>query len=394
LRSGLKIYVSCLLVVGLMLSVFASPSAAAVKAVKDTTWTAWPSTIYYLARLSGPNEPYDDVTVNITAVDEYILYVNGEQIGSDDDWRTVESYVINISGKDIIVGVQVNNSSTGLGNGLMVDITAGADWLGTTTMKRRSAVVGGTRNIYPVMWYYYTGDIVDFLGDSWYTLNYDSKKGTTILDDTNITSKLGHAISGQMGDFNYLPDPHIEVITGFPGDVDVGTHEDGGIQLRRIDGENIALYKPAEEDKLTDGDSVLSFYGYNQDPLGTHRYVDLERIYRVNRMILYTGGGNPNDWERKSVRGYAVEISLDKFRWEEVGVIHEIGITNVGEGDFDYAIVDFPDEWARYVRFRITEPRIDFPNIGEIMVYGVGYTYEGEYESAWNDFGTPHTEEF
>ena len=49
----------------------------------ELTVDAWPSTVYYLALLSGPNAPYEDVMVNITAVDEYTLYVNGMEIGSE-----------------------------------------------------------------------------------------------------------------------------------------------------------------------------------------------------------------------------------------------------------------------------------------------------------------------
>ncbi len=394
MRSGIKIYVASLLAIGLMLCAFASPSFAAVMAVKDSTWTSWPHTIYYMAHLSGPNAPYDDIEVNITAVDEYTLYINGEEVGSDDDWTTVETYTVNVSAADVLVGIKVHNSGTGLGNGLMVDIKAGADWLGTTTLKRRSAVVGGTREIFPVRWYYYSGDITsaDWGGDTWYELGYNSGRRTTILDDTGIKAQLGQVMLGKMdmGQLSYLPDPHIEVVTGYVGNVDLGSAENGGIQLRQIEGENIAQGKPAQEDKLTDGDPTNTFFAYNQEPLGSWRYVDLERIYRVNRLVLYTGGTNPNEWERKSVRGYAVDISLDKFRWEEVNVIHEIGVTNADEGGYDYATVEFPDEWARYLRFRITEPRQEFPIIGDIMIYGVGYTYEGAYESNWEDFGLPN----
>jgi len=385
----MKIYVTGLLLIGLMLGAWVSPGNAAVQAVKDTTWTTWPQTIYYMAHLSGPDAPYDDVDIYITAVDEYILYVNGDLVGQDDDWETVEKYTVTISGEDILLGIQVNNSGTGLGNGLMVDIKAGSDWLGTTTLKRRSAVKDGTRKMYPCMWWYYTGDITktSWGGDKWYELNYNKSKHETFLNDTGIQAQLGQCILGSIGEIDYTPDPHIEVVTGYPGNVDLGSAENGGIQLRRIEGENIALGKPAQEDRITDGDPTTTFFSYNQDPLQSWRYVDLERIYRINRFVLYTGGTNPNEWERKSVRGFAVDISLDKFRWEEVNIIHDIGISNADEGGYDYAVVDFPDEWARYARFRITEPREDFPVIGEIMIYGVGYAYNGEYESEWEDFG-------
>ena len=220
MRSGIRVYLASLLVIGLMLGAFAGPSFAAVQAVKDTTWTAWPSTIYYLAHLSGPNGPYDDITINITAVDEYILYVNGNLVGTDDDWETVETYTVTVSTEDIRLGIQVNNSGTGLGNGLMVDIQAGADWLGTTTMIRRSAVKDDARKIYPCRWYCYSGDITkwDRGGDTWYELEYNAGKHTTFLDDTGVQAQLAPALTGKIGNIEYLPDPHIEVITGYPGD--------------------------------------------------------------------------------------------------------------------------------------------------------------------------------
>lgn len=389
MRSGIKFYVASLVMVGLMLGAIVSPSYAAVEAVNDTTWTTWPSTIYYMAHLSGPDAPYTkDITIHITAVDEYTLYVNGNKVGTDNNWKTVETYKVNVNSDDVILGVQVNNKGTGLGNGLMVDIQAGADWLGTTTLKRRSAVVNDTRKMYPCLWYYYTGDITkaSFGGADWYKLKYNASKHETFLNDTGVQAQLGQCISGSM-ELDYRPDPHIEIITGYPGNVDLGSSANGGIQLRRIDGENIAFGRPAQEDRITDGDPTATFFSYNQDPLGTWRYVDLERMYRINRFVLYTGGQDPNQWAEKSVRGFAVDISLDKFRWEEVNVIHEVGITNADEGGYDYAVVDFPDEWARYARFRITEPRDQPPNIGEIMIYGVGYAYSGEYESGWEDFG-------
>lgn len=365
-------------------------SLAATEKSEEVTWTSWPFTVYYLARLSGPDAPYDTITVNITAVDEYKLYVNGAIIGTDSDWQTLDSYPVNISGNDVVICVEVTNYGIGNGNGLMVDIQAGSDWLGTTTLKRHSEIVEDTRRVYPVKWYYYVGNITDVLGEDWYTLQYNPDGRQTVLDDAHITGQLKEVMLGTMGEVNYYPDPHIEVIAGYPGNIYPGSSENGGIQLRSIEGENIAFNKPSEEEKLNDGD-LNSGYEYRQDPLGATAWIDLERIYRVNRMIIYTGGPNPNDWERKSLRGYAVDVSLDKFRWEEVGVIHEIGVLNKDQGSFDYGIVDFPDEWARYVRYRITESRQEFPNVGEVMIYGVGHVYEGEYESPWIDFGTPDT---
>ncbi|MBT4483508.1 MAG: hypothetical protein HOC71_07505 [Candidatus Latescibacteria bacterium] len=414
MRIRSKTFVCSLLVVGLMLGISASQSFADVKAIQDTTLTSWTNKIWYLAHVTGPDAPYDDVTVYITAVDKFKLYINGERVsgkgpdewdGKDDDWSTVEEYKLPDSQiRSFVIGVEVVNSGTGIGNGIMMDIKAGSDWLGTSIMKRRSHVneVDHSRTVYPSKWFYYDGfedgvrkDITEVSwaeGAEWYKLKYNTGKNETILDDTNVQKKLGEVLSGSMGDIDHIYDPNIKIVTGYKGDVDLGSAEGGGIMLRRVEGQNLALGKPAEEDKITDGDPTQTYFQYNQDPLGSTRYIDLEKVYRVNEMVIYTGGSDPNRWSFISVRGYSCEISLDKYRWEEVNVIHEIGISNEDEGGYDWASVTFPDEWARYLRFKITEPRIDFPAIGEVMVYGVGYNYEGEFESDWLDFGTPNVQ--
>ena len=398
MRSVVKTFMTSLLVIGLLFVVFVSPSHAAVEAVKDSTWTSWSTTTFYLAQLSGPNAPYSgDVEVNITAVNKYRLWINGERVSGkgddewdDDEWETVETYIVSAPGKELFIGVEVQNDGVGDGNGIMVDIVAGADWLGTTTLKRRSAVVEGTRVVYPVVWFYYVGDIVTgipVLGEKWYDFN--QKK----LADSEVKGKLSEVILGSMGEVDKPYNPNIEVVTGFTGNLDTGSAEGGGLMLRRIEGENIALNMRCVQLNITDGETTTSLYAFAGDPLGVSIYIDLERIQRVSKLVIYTGG-SPAEWEIKSLLGFAVDISLDKFRWEEVGVIHQIGITNKDKGEYDYAEVEFPEEWVRYIRFRITETRIDYPVIGDVMVYGIGYAYDGEYESPWIDFGTPLVKNF
>ncbi len=390
LRSGIKFSLAGLLVIGLVVGLFASPSSAAVTDLTEKTWNSWSNTIYYLAHLQGPEGQYEDITVYITAVDEYVLYINGTKVGEDNDWATVEEYKIDLEKTDdIVIGVEVTNHGLGNGNGLMVDIKAKSDWLGTTTLKRRTADVDGSGKKFECLWYYYAGDLpaANLYSGNWYDIGYNASKHETLLLDSSVKNELKQCILGDMGKIDYFPDPHIEVITGYPGDIDIGSTDGGGIALRRIEGENIALNRPAQEVNITDGDPTGTYYTFNSDPMDAFRYVDLERIYRVNRFALYTGNDNIDDWKTKSIRGFAVDISLDKFSWEEVNVIHDVGISNADNGGFDYQIVEFPDEWARYARFRITETRKDFPVIGEIMVFGVGYAYDGVYESDWIDFG-------
>ena len=358
--------------------------SADVEEVAKETFSTWSSTIYYLAELSGPNKPYNDVTIYITAVDEYTLYVNGDEIGSDNDWTTVDDYTVSIDGESILIGVKVTNYGQGHGNGLMVDIQdANADWLGTNTWKRRSEIINSSRQVFPVAWYYYQGDAeADFTSFPWYSPSDPKYFESQVTRDGWQYVQLG-----KMGDLGYNPDNHIEIVTGYPtGDIDNGTIEEGGVTLRRIEGENLALGKPAEEDRLTDGNLTQGF-SFNQDPMGVTKFVDIEEIRRVTSMTLYTGDQNPDNWLDFSVRGYSVEISLDNFRYEEVGVLNEIGINNADHGEYDWYECSFPEEWARYLRFKITQPRVKYPNIGEMMVNGVGYVYQGTYESEWIDFG-------
>ena len=398
MRRCIKYFIMHVLAVGLLLTAITGAATAYVNDVVESSFTSWPSTIYYLAHLSGPAGDYGNVTVYITAVDEYTLYINGTEVGSgvhinpDTGAVQIDSLDVNIPSDDnIIIGVKVKNNGVGNGNGLMVDIKdANSDWLGTTTMSRRTHIVGGTRVPFGVAWYYYAGDVIAALGDDWYD------QDTGFFEDGKITQEgfkqviLGQMIDdeGKPRDIGYQPDNHLDIVTGYPGDIDIGSSEGGGIRLRRVDGENLALKKPTQEEKLTDGD-LTNGYAFNQDPVGIKKYIDLEEIRRVNKMILFTGGSNPDNWSKVSVRGYSVWISQDQFRYEEVGVLHEIGISNADEGDYDWYAISFPDEWARYLQFEITEPRISYPNIGEVMIYGVGHVYDGDYISDWYDFGAP-----
>ncbi len=386
-----------LLVIGLLLGMMTTPALAATQAVQDSITTAWPSTIYYMAKLTSPSAPYSNVILHITAVDQYTLWVNGTRVGSsadkDGDWRTDDVWPLTIGQPEINIGVEVRNSGIGSGNGLMLDINAGPYWLGTSTLARRTEITStGTRTQYAVRWYTYDGSlgpidtIITGANGPWYMVKFVDATGKVL--QSAIVDKLRPAMEGSFGEtIDYIPNPKVQVITGYVGDVDLGSVENGGIRLRRIEGENIARKKPAEEVQLTNDDLGDQFI-YQQDPLNTWRMIDLEKVYRVNALTLYTGG-NIAEFERYSVSGFGVDVSLDKYRWQEVGVIHEVGIQNDDTGGYDFARVEFPNEWTRYIRYRVTESRLDPPKIAEIMVYGLGYTYSGTYESVWKDFGTP-----
>jgi len=418
LRRCIKYSIMLVLAVGVLLAAFTGTATAAVDEVVESSWTTWPSTIYYLAYLSGPDGPYEDITVYITAVDEYTLYVNGQEIGSGvyKDPSTgkinIDSWPVSIGGLEdskthhptVVIGVEVRNKGIGNGNGLMVDIKANSDWIGTSTLSRRTHVIDvyntkeqtwdKTREEYGVAWYYHDGDVVSHFRNLSETTKPPVSADWYDREIDFFVEVMKHGFKrvmlGQMEDIGYQPNENTEIITGYPGDVDIGASVDGSIRLRSVVGENLAFGRPSEEDKLTDGD-LFNGYDFAQQPVGINKYVDMEEIRRVNKMILFTGGTNPNNWVRDSVRGYSVEISNDQFRYDEVGILNEIGINNADEGDYDWYAIEFPEEWARYVRFKITESRTYpyYPNVGEMMIFGTGFVYDGIYESEWNYSGDP-----
>lgn len=389
----------------LLIVAMVGPASAAVEAVETYVDSSWTNVVYYIAELSGYdgmlNGYNDDITLYITAVDEYKLYVNGTEYSeaNDGDYLTVDKHTVNVNdANSILIGVMVANHGLGLGNGLIVDIEAGTDQLGTTTQMRQSmSVPVGTQLMdVPIAWWTFDSETknnaekLNLGDDEWYNFTGDW------FADVSYTAHLKRAFLGEfksdMADITHIFNPGIEVITGYlHSDVDIDYDADGGIALRSIEGENIALGKPCEEVALTDGEITTGSFTYRANVLQDTKMVDLGDIYKVNKMTVFTGQ-KANEYDETSFRGYSVEISLDQYRWEEVGIIHDIGLENSkGEtnlGGYDNYTVDFPPEWARYVRYKITETRVTNPVVGEMMVFGQGYVLEANYVSPWMDFGS------
>lgn len=399
---------------GLALAACVSPVFAAVNAVQELSWTSWADTLYYFAELSGPNaspsNKYTSLKVHVTAVDTYEIYINGTRIDgvygtNDGDWRTVDTYNVTLSADTLFIAAKVRNSGAGNGNGIMVDIDTGTDWLGTTTMKRRIAeidtisvtgVAGVRYQESPVMWYYGDQALFDsvmttsklssvFKMTKWY---YPTS--TFFVNAANYGFKP--VMNGNISSLDFAPDSHIEVVSGYAGDLDVGG---GGLRLRKVDGENLALLKSSENTDVFDGD-MTSGYSYATTPAkGQHLYVDLERLYRLNKAVIYPAySGSIQKLPNYSPEAFTIEISRDQNRYEEVGAILDVGVSNADNGGYNYAEVSFPEQTARYVRYVITANRENVsenPIIGEMVVYGTGYTYEGSYTSPWFDCGSAAT---
>ena len=190
-----------------VLIAIASPSGASVEAVKDTTQTVWPSTIYYFGSIENPDGSgtgYGDVVIHITAVHEYELYVNGDLIGTntDNDWRTVEDYDVTLPAGYVDIAVAVTNYGTGDGNGLMIDIEKpnSSYWLGTSIKQRRSEQVGASPQLYRVQWFYFSGSLADLQGvvgsgNDWQTCSIPRYKDGLYADDIKLNQSVSLPIS-------------------------------------------------------------------------------------------------------------------------------------------------------------------------------------------------------
>ncbi|MDP2983616.1 MAG: gliding motility-associated C-terminal domain-containing protein [Candidatus Latescibacter sp.] len=411
MRRCIKYCAMIVFLAGLVLIPFAGHSGATVTAAKDSTWNAWPNTIYYVARLSGPNTPYKDPVVYITAADKYTLYINGQLIGSDDKPGTVDKYPLTGSFTDFFIGIKVENYGVGSGNGVMIDIKYDVDnkdttvvktWIGTSLMKRRSTYINNVITAYPVLWYYFIGDIQTTLGKAdWYNVinSADFFDVTTVPAKPNNISTFKDSqknplfrwvISGAMANLNYTPsDKHIEIVSGYVGNLDTGSINGGGFSLRRYDGENIAFLRPSVDYRLTDGDLTVGF-PYTGDPTGDSnaKQVDLQDYYLLNKMVIYTGGSNPQNWVTDSPRAFYVQTGTTES-YTTLNLIDNVGVSNASNGGYDFAEVSFPPTYARFARFNIYKARIKPPNIGEMMVYGSGYLYKATYESPWIGLGDP-----
>jgi hypothetical protein len=137
-----------------------------------------------------------------------------------------------------------------------------------------------------------------------------------------------------------------------------------------IEQRNIALGEKATDQTLTDGD-ITSSYIINGEQIGFTLMIDLGDQCSVDSVKVYTGGSNPDDHEQSSLLSWAVDISNDETRWDEVGIIYEVGVTNKSEGGYDYSKVSFPTQKVRFIRIRIVHARTTSPCIGEIMVFGI-----------------------
>ena len=316
----------------------------------------WGTTVYYLATFEADDAA--DGTIRIAAVNAYELYFNGEQVGADSLWTEMQEYPVQVAKSDNFIAVKVTNKGMGDGSGLIVDLEAGELKVISTSEKSKLA------------WYWLGTEPQD---EDWTTISVS--KAT----DKWLPVQVGNADRTKISGLRNL---QAEVISGFPGGVDVAGDPVGRITLKRVQGENLALNKPTNEAVLTDG-SLETAWNLQPNSLNETRFIDLQERRTISKVRVLTKGTKLEDWQNNSLRGYSIQISDDRFKWTEVGVLH-------GIAQYDVTEVAFRPMKTRYVRLVVAEvDGVSAPKVAEIEVLGEGFASTGAFVSEPLDLGEP-----
>ena len=207
-------------------------------------WTVdqWEQTVYYRHTLNAPEA--GSALLRLTAADEYEVFLNGEAIGSDDNWTTVEEYPVELKRRKNELAVRVVNRGRGNGSGLVVEVSAAAQaWVST---------FGALQNFW-----YWSGEPQEDAG--WQT------KDVSRLDTWQQVQRGQLDRTGVSGWADTL---QADVIAGFPGGIDIGQPA-GGLSLRSVEGENLAFRLPSNRPEVFDGRSNT---GWTVDPTRVERH--------------------------------------------------------------------------------------------------------------------------
>ena len=334
-------------VVGLVLAVL-SPAVAAEWQIAQ-----WDQIVYY--RLTFNVAEATPAALSLTAVNEYEVFLNGDAVGSDGDWTTVEELAVELQGGDNHLAVRVENWGQGNGSGLIVEVVASEQvWLSTTS---------GLQEVWR-----WNGDPQQ--GTDWLTADVSEIAGWTTVQRGWLER---HRLSG------WDDTLEAEVITGYPGGVDVGGD---GLSLRTVEGENLALSQSANRPEVFDGQAE-SVWTIEPDELNSFARVDLGIQRLLGEVRVFTAGTNAEELAANTLQGYAVEVSNDGFQWREVGAIR-------GIADFAQTAVAFEPIFGRFLRVVAIElDPLRRARIADIQVTGQGVAPAGTFTSAPLDLGLP-----
>ena len=335
------------LVVGFVLAVL-SPAAAAEWQIAQ-----WDQTVHY--RLTFNAAEATQAALRLTAVNEYEVFLNGDSVGSDGDWTTVEELAVELQGGANHLAVRVENWGQGNGSGLLVEVVAGDQaWLSTTS---------GLQEVWR-----WSGDPQQ--GTDWLTADVSEIAGWTTVQRGWLERPRLSGWDDTLG---------AEVIAGYPGGVDVGGD---GLSLRTVEGENLALSQSANRPEVFDGQAE-SVWTIEPDELNSFARVDLGIQRLLGEVRVFTAGENAEDFAANTLQGYAVEVSNDGFQWREVGAIR-------GIADFAQTAVAFEPIFGRFLRVVATElDPLRRARVADIQVTGQGVAPAGTFTSAPLDLGLP-----
>ena len=330
-------------------------STADQSAAEEWTVGPWEQTVYYHYQFEAAAAT--DGQIRITSVDEYELFVNGESVGSDASWESMEEYPVSLQRRDNYIGVIVTNRGRGEGTGLVVEVsTEEESWTSNTS---------GLEEV----WRWTAQQPED---DTWLTADLSRDTAWVPVQRGYLDRTLITDWEDTLG---------VEVIAGFPGDVDIG-RADGGLTLRSVEGENLALGKPSRRFEMFDGRPNTT-WTINPDELNSAATGDLLQRRLVSSVRVLTAGDDPEEFAENSLLGYAVQVSNDGFQWAEVGVIH-------GINEFERTEMPIDPIFTRHVRMVVAEvDPFRRSKLAEIQVLGQGVAPAGTFTSEPLDLDLP-----
>jgi hypothetical protein len=322
----------------------------------------WRSTVYY--RNTFETDEAFSAFLHVAAVDSYEVYLNGVAVGADSVGTRMQKIAVDVEDGDNDIAVRVVNRGTGAGNGVMMavvpDTAAGAIedslfWVETATDRSRQT-------------WFWTAEPLE--GSEWTTADASKDEAWNLVQQGAMDTSIENVL-----------DPPPEVVAGYSGDVDIGSVA-GGIVLKQISGENLALDRVSNRIEVVDGDLRTSW----DPPVNALNFsitLDLQIRRNIHTVRLITRGTTPSQLESNSLRGYSIQISDDQIRWSEVGAQHDVM-------EFARSEVTFRPTWTRYVRLVIVEINaVSGPRLAEMEVFGAGHSDRGTFLSELIDLGVP-----
>ena len=191
----------------------------------------WPTAIHY--RNTFAAEGARPGTLYVAAVDSFQVWFNGEPVGAAAEARRAAEIPVEVANGGNHIAVRVVNHGLGGGHG-MVSVVAADTLAGVHTTTDRSIQ----------SWYWSEAPQDDI---DWTTVEAEDL-------EWSLVQKGSFDLAGVEG----LPAGARSAVAGFPGGIDSG-HPEGGLRLKQIDGQNLAVGTPANRIEVVDGDLNTSW---------------------------------------------------------------------------------------------------------------------------------------